>query len=421
MSGILDRKQRIMDFSLTREGYKQIQNGDIRIKYASFSDKFAIYDTLEDTINIADENAMPFSFETFDNDFDVINHEVDINTNLIENSNINNNIKFITDYQSNFINVNNGYVTFENQNTYQNEVIFQELSNTTLNSIKNASLLLSDDLFNFNPLTGDNDDISLKLKKVNDVLLTNDHDFSNSFSLNTLNNNLNTNFINNNYSTCLSTLIIDDKSLFEDSRFINKLPYLFLPPSNMNSNTITKNNNIINSYTHSNDRRQKSKVIYKGFKNVQDLEIRRINLNDLSNNEILNSVKNLEIMSKEKIEKYITDLTLNTTTEFLNNQRILSFELEFSKIEVNSPFLIQLYETEIDSNNQLKFNKLLVIDHGEVFDSTQQKNIQVYSLGKLYHSKLDIDIKNERADRVVEKYIEKDNYLFVNLFTIIAE
>ena len=80
MSGILNKKQRIMDFSLTRNGYEQTQNGDLRIKYATFTDKDAIYDIVENTIDIADISSMPFHFETFNTYLDDVSPEIDINS-----------------------------------------------------------------------------------------------------------------------------------------------------------------------------------------------------------------------------------------------------------------------------------------------------------------------------------------------------
>jgi hypothetical protein len=43
MAGILDQKQRVMDFILTDEGRMQVQRGDLNIEYASLSDKEAFY------------------------------------------------------------------------------------------------------------------------------------------------------------------------------------------------------------------------------------------------------------------------------------------------------------------------------------------------------------------------------------------
>ena len=43
MSGILDKKSRIIDFVITRNGREQIENGDIRYKFATFSDQSILY------------------------------------------------------------------------------------------------------------------------------------------------------------------------------------------------------------------------------------------------------------------------------------------------------------------------------------------------------------------------------------------
>jgi len=43
VSGILDKKQRIIDFIITEEGRDQAANGELRIHYASFSDAGAFY------------------------------------------------------------------------------------------------------------------------------------------------------------------------------------------------------------------------------------------------------------------------------------------------------------------------------------------------------------------------------------------
>ena len=62
MSGILDKKQRLIDFILTSDGYKQIENGDLRFVYATLTDNEAIYDLKQGEYNVADLNAMPFFF-----------------------------------------------------------------------------------------------------------------------------------------------------------------------------------------------------------------------------------------------------------------------------------------------------------------------------------------------------------------------
>ena len=46
MSGILDKKKRILDFIITEEGRNQAANGELRIHYASFSDSAAFYSAI---------------------------------------------------------------------------------------------------------------------------------------------------------------------------------------------------------------------------------------------------------------------------------------------------------------------------------------------------------------------------------------
>jgi len=82
MSGILDKKSRIMDYVLTENGRSQIQNNDIRFYYATFSDKSIVYkekevDILKKRANISDESLyLPFECNTRVNDD--INPELDI-------------------------------------------------------------------------------------------------------------------------------------------------------------------------------------------------------------------------------------------------------------------------------------------------------------------------------------------------------
>ena len=98
-----------------------------------------------------------------------------------------------------------------------------------------------------------------------------------------------------------------------------------------------------------------------------------------------------------------------------NSSKILSFEMEFDDIEENCPFLFQIYESNINENY---FNKLLVIDHGEIYDNELQKNVHIFLVGKIFHSKTDVDLQDIETNRIINNVINKDNYLFINLFTI---
>lgn len=412
MSGILNPKQRIMDFTLTREGYEQIQNGDLRIKYATFNDRNAIYDNLENTFNTADINAMPFLFENFNTLHDTINQEIDLNVSLTT-ENLSNDISLTTDYQSNQLKIENGKLVTSSSDIDQ---IFTHLSQTTNRALSNSSILLSDNFINFDPDLGTNKSISLKLKKINDNITNNS--LEDIILLND-NDNFHEEFNSGSYYTLLEdSITLSDKSLFEDSRFLNKLPFLFLPPLNMNTNVVSKNNSVLSTYNTANDNRSAQKLIYKNLKSTKNISIQNvIEIKPLSTNrEIINSVKNLDLLSKNKIVYNKTDSNGQIVKENIDNSsKILSFEMEFDDIEENCPFLFQVYESNINENY---FNKLLVIDHGEIYDNELQKNVHIFLVGKIFHSKTDVDLQDIETNRIINNVINKDNYLFINLFTI---
>lgn len=408
MSGILNKKQRIMDFSLTRNGYEQTQNGDLRIKYATFTDKDAIYEVQENTSDISDTSVMPFNFEIFNTYADEISPEVDL-TSYVFNSDINNNIRLTTDYEKSFIRINNGFISSSIENL---SPVFDKIVNTISSSLEKQSIILSDNFVNIDFVTKERTGIDIKISKINDEQTK--ETIENIINLNNLNNNLLLNIENRNYFTMQDgNVFINDKSLLEDSRFINKLPYQFLPPDNMNIAAITKNDKIFNFYNMNEDKRNINNIIYKTIKNIQispDIDVNNLNLT-LANNinqSIVESISNLEKLSLK-----------NYSNEILNSNRINSLELEFEKIEKDAPFIVQLYETD---NSISSINKLVCIDHGEIFSNEKNKFIQVYSFGKIFHTNSNIDIKYQSNNNSFnEDYINSDNYLFVNMFTMVLE
>ena len=50
MAGILDAKSRVVDFILTNEGRRQVRNGDLKIEYASFTDRDTFYEEEQDGV-----------------------------------------------------------------------------------------------------------------------------------------------------------------------------------------------------------------------------------------------------------------------------------------------------------------------------------------------------------------------------------
>lgn len=408
MSGILNKKQRIMDFSLTRNGYEQTQNGDLRIKYATFTDKDAIYDAEENTVDIADISSMPFNFETFNTYLDDISPEIDLSSYSFD-SDLNNNIRLVTDYDKSFIRVNNGHVS---SSTIDLSSVFNKIVNTVSSSLDKQSIILSDNFVNIDFFSKARMNIDIKVSKVNDEQSISSID--SIISLNNLNNDLLSNLNTQNYFTMQdNTAVINDKNLIEDSRLISKLPYKFLPPDNMNIAAITKNNKIFNFYNYNEDKRSQSKILLKTIKNIQtetNIDVNNIlsaTANTIEEN-ILQSISNLEKLSSKKFNN-----------EIININRISTLELEYQDIEKDSPFLMQLYETNIDDST---LNKLVCIDHGEIFSNEKNKFIQVFSFGKIFHTNTEVSIQyQENNHSFNDNYINFDNYLFTNIFTIVLE
>jgi hypothetical protein len=406
MSGILNKKQRIMDFSLTRNGYEQTQNGDLRIKYATFTDKDAVYEASENTIDISDTSVMPFNFEIFNTYSDDISPEIDLNSYVFD-SDINNNIRLSTDYDKSFIRVNNGYISSSIENLAS---VFDKIVNTVSSSLEKQSIILSDNFVNIDFSTKERSGVDIKISKINDEQTINS--IESIIKLNNLNNNLLSNINNKNYFTMQDgNTFINDKSLIEDSRFINKLPYRFLPPDNMNIGAISKNDKIFNFYNMNEDKRDLSKIINKTIKNIvsSSIDVSELNTAIANNSDqsIIRSISNLEKLSSKRYN------------EIINDNRISTFELEFEKIEKDAPFIIQLYET---NDTVSSINKLVCVDHGEIFSNEKNKFMQVFSFGKIFHTNIDVDIKYQLNNNSFnDDYINSDNYLFVNMFTIVLE
>ena len=81
MAGILDPKQRVMDFILTNEGRSQVAKGDLKIAYASFSDRDTFYQGEND--GIATDASSRLYFEATQRYQDKIIIETDSEGNLI--------------------------------------------------------------------------------------------------------------------------------------------------------------------------------------------------------------------------------------------------------------------------------------------------------------------------------------------------
>jgi hypothetical protein len=382
MSGILDSKQRIIDFIFTRNGYSQIQNNDIRIVYASLSDKDAIYETKQGEINVADTDINPFLFEAYSKYNDTLNTELDLRqTNIFS---------IRTDLNNVLYDISNN-VSQKNIEVDIIDSLFFNINNKIKSNIGDECILLSQNYLNYDKETQQIKPIEINLSKINNY--SDAGYFVEDNSLFNIPLNLAAN--NNNYETILSdkAINLDKYTMLSDERFQYKLNYLFLPPSNMNTNAVSLNPDISNHHVMKQDTRDKRNVIFKNLVSNSSISV---TTQDGPEQIILKSIDKLESLSKAgKISKITFD---------------------FNKFEYDSEFLINLFEKSYDSNSRPIFNKLLFVNHGEIFDKTENKNKQIYSVGKLYQTKINSKVSNDISGQLVE-----DNYMFINLFTIVLK
>lgn len=79
MAGILNNKERVMDFTITQEGKRQAGTGEMRINYATFTDLHTFYDTSgsAEIPTLASDASDRIFFETFNRYQDVIVPELE--------------------------------------------------------------------------------------------------------------------------------------------------------------------------------------------------------------------------------------------------------------------------------------------------------------------------------------------------------
>lgn len=80
MAGILDPKERVLDTIITPTGRSQIATGELKIEYASFSDR-QMYYTIKSNGEITDPGSR-LSFEAYATDSDVVIQEISDNVSL---------------------------------------------------------------------------------------------------------------------------------------------------------------------------------------------------------------------------------------------------------------------------------------------------------------------------------------------------
>jgi len=407
MSGILNTKQRLIDFSLTSNGYKQIQNGDIRFVYATLTDKDAIYAKRSGEYNVADPDAMPFFFETYNKNTDVLNTEIDLN--------ISQNYNLRTEINNEYIDfINNEYVNVSTLNT-DLTTLFDKISLSFIDNLNSQNILFSNDYSTYDFENNRISDISLNLKKINSKSInTTDTDYFDS------DNNIIFSYKHNGYVSIINDVLNLNKfSMIEDDRFQNKFNFLYLPPTNMKEDVITSNPKIKNTFNVKSDKRHKNRILLK----TDNLPLERPLQDYTYEDAIIQQIKKMKLVadSGDLLNAFFSLIGVNDVIE-KNSLNLSKFEFEFDQIEINTDYLINLHELFETQSSQFKMEKLVFINHGDVLDNTDNKRYQVYSAGKIFSSKNEIDLDdNPDNNKDNGQYIIEDNYLFVNLFTIVIE
>jgi hypothetical protein len=193
VAGILDSKTRVLDTLITSTGRAQIASGELRISYASFSDRQAYYEVGESSGELEDPGSRIY-FEACSTDSDLIIPELDSNANLVP---------FSTD---NFT-VFGGYVISGSEQQTSVKLYGDAITNDAIESFKRQMILGTRFLLT---------------NQVNDgfFLTPNAATFYESTELANLGD------------TIVSASLDDVESLWQDYRLTNTPNFQYLPPQN---------------------------------------------------------------------------------------------------------------------------------------------------------------------------------------------
>ena len=365
MSGILDRKSRIIDYKLTENGRSQIQNGDIRFEYATVSDKSIIYEkdydkTLNSRFDISStKNYIPFEVDT--------KHASNINSEFnLDDTFTKSNGNILNEAQK---------AAADNPN-----ITFQDASQVFI-----EKTCLGTSLSNLKIIT---DKLSLKSSGLNFVDKTV--------------NNLDFNFIGRqqilDYPTIKSYLINESNlpTIIFDRRFEDKTSFKKLIPVDSQGNRIYQEDS------------------FKGLENFeQDLDISVIfkNFNKKINYEELSNKKELLLKVINMIEK---------------DSSIIKREYEINNVSENDNYVFNLYEL---NENDDSISKLAIIYLDDLYDKENSVSKKVYLVGKIIQTKNKNDDFNKMYNLNDVVFKDNNNtgfsvsnyYSFINLFTIIIE
>ena len=421
MSGILNKKNRIIDYKLTENGRKQIQNGDVNFKFYTISDSSIVYNESNEHSGNKISNTEDFylPFEIASDPLRYINPEFNLTDELDLNT----------------------YTDIENLNTESNSLKYVDLNltNSVTDQIIDLGLLNSKDIVN------DSQDFVFKEKFESEEFDFNPEGVEdNSFIL--------------SYPTIDDVFknLNDIKSLKKDLRFSHKRNYKKLPPVNIDGSKLlqeqkSKSVNPLNYIFSSIQQQTNIKInekrnlaIVKAINSLEKIRENRI----FKNYYILNEKSNIkkyffelheikEILGEE-ISANSQNLTKGLTYKLTSSHAAFEGQIRSDLIslgfdENESEFLEKDFiASGVNSdliNSEIKvklknesFKKMAFVDLGSFFNPIKKNNFRVFLIGKVIYNEKSYNEENlEMTDgNIINRNISRD-YSFINLFTLVLE
>lgn len=293
MSGILNKKDSFIDYKLTENGRKQIQNNDINYMYYSFSDSSIVYsgeqnELYDEQISNSEFHYIPFEVSTDPKNY--INPEFNL-TKKLDLNYIDNDI-LISNQDSKFLDLNTKF-------TLSSQIKSKKLLNNIDVLIQNKEIIFSKkdvlEEYDFQPNS------TTEIKDFNFLI--------NYPTIDSLNKNLN-----------------EIPIISNDNRFSYKLNNKILNPINLNGSSILSQENQIE-----NKENEGLSYIFNSLKGIVINETTRENVL----NEVINKIDKLnkdnifylkyEIKNKDKKLKMIPELHSINQVNGIEEKKKLAF------------------------------------------------------------------------------------------------